>query len=264
MTAFKWDAVDYARSSTVQQRWARELLAKLNLEDSERLLDLGCGDGKVTTEIASMLPNGTVIGVDNSAEMIELAQSRFHATEYPNLSFQVVDALNLNFDHEFDVVFSNAVLHWVADHASVLRGVANALKPNGRILLQMGGRGNATQVIAVMDQVRSMSEWCDYFVGFQFPYSFYGAEEYAEWLPQTGFVPVRVELIPKDMAQVDRLAFEGWLRTTWLPYIRRVEKERQQEFLNQVVDLYLTANPPSSDGVVHVQMMRLEVEAKKE
>ena len=264
MTTFKWDAADYAKSSAVQQRWARELLAKLGLQGNERLLDLGCGDGKVTAEIASLLPDGAVLGVDNSPEMIELAQSCFSETEYPNLSFQVVDALNLNFQNEFDVIFSNAVLHWVADHASVLRGVSDALKPGGRILLQMGGRGNATEVIAAMDKVVSMPEWRDYFVGFQFPYSFYGMEEYAEWLPQTGFAPVRVELIPKDMAHVDRSAFEGWLRTTWLPYIRRVSEEQQQEFLKQVVDVYLTANPASSDGVVHVQMMRLEVEAKKE
>jgi len=228
------------------------------------LLDLGCGDGKVTAEIASLLPNGTVLGVDYSPEMIELAQSRFSAEENPNLSFQVVDALNLNFQNEFDVIFSNAVLHWVADHPSVLRGAADALKPGGRILFQMGGRGNATEVVAAMDKVRSMPEWRDYFVGFQFPYSFYGLEEYAEWLPQAGFAPMRVELIPKDMAHVDRSAFEGWLRTTWLPYIRRVKEERQQEFLDQVVDVYLTANPASSDGVVHVQMIRLEVEAKKE
>jgi trans-aconitate methyltransferase len=66
------------------------------------------------------------------------------------------------------------------------------------------------------------------------------------------------------MAHVDRSAFEGWLRTTWLPYIKRVAEDRRPEFLEQVVDTYLNANPPTSDGVVHVRMMRLEVEAKKE
>jgi len=260
---FKWDATDYAKSSAVQQRWARELLAKLDLQGNERLLDLGCGDGKVTAEIAPLLPDGVVMGVDNSAEMIELAQSRF-TSEYPNLNFQVADALNLNFNEEFDVVFSNAVLHWVADHASVLRGVSDSLKPGGRILLQMGGRGNAAQVIVAMDTVRSMPKWRDSFIGFQFPYSFYGTEEYTKWLPEAGLVPVRMELIPKDMAHVDRSAFEGWLRTTWLPYIRRVPEDQGQEFLEQVVDVYLAANPQSPDGIVHVEMIRLEVEAKKE
>ncbi|MBK9925372.1 MAG: methyltransferase domain-containing protein [Anaerolineales bacterium] len=264
MTTFTWNAADYAKSSAVQQRWARELIAKMDLQGNEHLLDLGCGDGKVTAEIASVLSNGYVMGVDSSSEMIELAKSLFTSGEYPNLSFQVVDALNLNFHNEFDVVFSNAVLHWVADHPSVLRGVSDSLKPNGKILFQMGGRGNAAQVITAMDEIRSAPEWLDYFIGFQFPYSFYGTEEYTHWLPAAGFVPLRMELIPKDMAHVDRSAFEGWLRTTWLPYIRRVPEEKHQEFLKQVVDLYLTTNPPSSDGIIHVQMIRLEVEAKKE
>ena len=262
--AYKWDAVDYARSSTVQQVWARELIAKLDLQGNEHLLDLGCGDGKVTAELASLLPDGHVVGVDNSQEMIELAKSSFPASDFPNLKFEVVDALDLNFNNEFDVVFSNAVLHWVSDHISVLSGISNALKPGGRILLQMGGRGNAEKVHFAMDKVCSMPEWRDYFVGLKFPYSFYGLEEYDEWLLNADLIPVRVELIPKDAAHVDRSAFEGWLRTTWLPYLQRVEKERQDEFIKQVVDYYLSENPSSSDGVVHVQMIRLEVEAKKE
>jgi trans-aconitate 2-methyltransferase len=262
--AYKWDAVDYARSSTVQQIWARELIAKLDLQGNEYLLDLGCGDGKVTAEIASKLPNGTVVGVDNSPEMIELAQSRFSENEFQNTSFHIADALNLNFNNEFDVVFSNAVLHWVADHSSVLRGVADALKPGGRILFQMGGRGNALQVHIAMDKICALPEWSDKFIGFQFPYSFYGTDEYRKWLLEAGLTPVRVELIPKDAAHVDRSAFEAWLRTTWLPYLQRIEKERHDEFIKQVVDFYLTENPSSSDGIVHVQMIRLEVEAKKE
>src|SRR4030095_10264523 len=153
MTTFKWDAVDYAKSSAVQQRWARELIAKLELQKHEYVLDLGCGDGKVTAEIAALLPNGFVLGVDKSAEMIELAKSRFTKVEYPNLDFQVVDAVSLNFQGEFEVIFSNAVLHWVADHHSVLRGMANALRPGGRILLQMGGRGNAADVVTAMQTV---------------------------------------------------------------------------------------------------------------
>jgi trans-aconitate methyltransferase len=264
MSTFKWDAADYAKSSSVQQRWARELISKLGLKGNERLLDLGCGDGKVTAEIASLLPDGCVLGVDSSPEMIELACSCFPKAGHPNLHFRVANALNLNFQSQFDVVFSNAVLHWVSDHESVLRGVSDALKPGGRVLLQMGGRGNAAGMIATMDKVCSMSKWHDNFMDFQFPYSFYGVKEYVEWLPHAGLVPVRIELLPKDMAHVDRSAFEGWLRTTWLPYIKRVAEDRRPEFLEQVVDTYLNANPPTSDGVVHVRMMRLEVEAKKE
>jgi trans-aconitate methyltransferase len=170
----------------------------------------------------------------------------------------------LNFEDKFDVVFSNATLHWVLDHHPVLKGIAGCLKPNGQVLLQMGGRGNASSVVEVVDEVCSRPEWRDEFVGFQFPYGFYSPNEYRSWLAEAGLVPVRVELIPKDMAHADRNAFDGWVRTTWLPYIQRVAKHRQQDFVRQVVDTYISANPPSADGTVHLRMMRLEVESKKE
>jgi len=259
--AFTWNAVDYARSSAGQQKWARELIAKLHLQGDERVLDLGCGDGKVTSEIAAQLPRGSVLGVDSSQEMIALAETLYPSTAFANLRFQVADASTLNFDPEFEVVFSNATLHWVLDHRPVLKGIANSLRPNGKVLLQMGGHGNAARVLEAMNEVCSRPEWRAAFVGFQFPYGFYAPDEYRAWLIEAGLLPVRVELIPKDMAHADQEAFEGWLRTTWLPYLQRVAEPQRQNFVKQVVSAYLTANPPAANGVIHLSMVRLEVEA---
>jgi trans-aconitate 2-methyltransferase len=264
MTAYKWDAAEYARSSAGQQLWARELIAKLNLAGSERLLDLGCGDGKVSAELASNLTTGSVLGVDNSPEMITLAESLFPPMKQPNLRFRLGDASALLFRNEFDVIFSNATLHWVIDHAPVLKGIAAGLKPGGRTLLQMGGRGNAAEVVKAMDAVRTRRTWRDRFEGFQFPYGFHAADEYRTWLTEAGLTPLRVELLPKDMAHADRNAFEGWLRTTWIPYTQRIDEDRRETFLKQVAEQYLSENPASPDGVVHLAMVRLEVEAKKE
>jgi trans-aconitate 2-methyltransferase len=262
--AYKWDAADYARSSAGQQEWARELIAKLHLSGSERLLDIGSGDGKVSAELASSLTTGSVLGVDNSPEMIALAETRFSPMKYPNLRFRLTDAVALPFRNEFDVVFSNATLHWVIDHAPVLKGIAASLKPGGRTLLQMGGRGNAAAVVSAMDKVRAKPEWSSRFEGFQFPYGFHAAGEYRVWLTEAGLTPLRVELLPKDMAHADREAFAGWLRTTWIPYTQRIDEGRREAFLKQVADQYLSENPASPDGVVHLAMIRLEVEAKKE
>ena len=262
--AYKWDAVDYARSSAGQLRWGRELIAKLQLQGNERVLDIGSGDGKVTAEIASKLPTGYVLGVDNSPEMVALAISSFPRNEYANLDFQLADASRLPFHKEFDVVFSNATLHWVLDHRPVLQGIITSLKPGGRILLQMGGRGNASRVVDAVNEVCARPEWRERFTGFQFPYGFYDVGEYFSWLAEVGLTPVRLELIPKVMAHADRLAFEGWLRTTWMPYTRRVQEDRRHEFIEQVAGTYLTTNPPSTDGTIHLQMVRLEVESKKD
>jgi trans-aconitate methyltransferase len=257
-TNVKWDAADYAKSSSAQQKWARELIAKLNLTSSERVLDLGCGDGKVTAELAALA--ASVVGVDNSPEMVALAESTHQAA---NLRFLQADARSLPFTDEFDVVFSNATLHWVKDHTPVLAGIRRALTPGGRILLQMGGYGNAAQVVTAVDEVRSRPQWATYFDGFEFPYGFYAPEEYHGWLLEAGLTPVRVELIPKNTPHADRAAFEGWFRTTWIPYTQRVPEPQRQAFVTEVVNTYLEQNPPIH-GEVRVLMMRLEVEAKCE
>ena len=112
-----WNAADYAANSAVQQTWARELIARLNLRGDEHVLDVGCGDGKVTAEIARAVPRGSVSGVDASAEMIAFARKTFPPAKIPNLKFQICDARKIRFRAtQFDLVFSNAALHWVDDH----------------------------------------------------------------------------------------------------------------------------------------------------
>ncbi len=259
----KWDAVDYARNSTAQLGWARELMDKLGLAGSERVLDIGCGDGKVTAEIARLVPGGEAVGIDKSADMVRYASASFAREEWPNLRFTRRDACELGFHERFDVVFSNATLHWVIDHQPALRCIARSLKPGGRILLQMGGRGNAAEILALMEHFRAENRWAPYFAGFGQAYGFYGPEDYAEWLPKAGLQAVRVELIPKDMAQHGREGLAGWVRTTWLPYTQRVPEGLREQFVGEVVDRYVESFPPDSDGTVHVRMVRLEVEAVK-
>jgi trans-aconitate 2-methyltransferase len=262
-TTINWNATDYHRHSSQQQVWARELIAKLNLRGDEHVLDVGCGDGKVTAEIGSRVPGGKVVGVDVSADMIGFAQEAFLNPKHPNLSFRQADASALSFDAEFDVVFSNAVLHWIRDHRPVLAGIARALRPRGRVLLQMGGQGNAADVLAILDAVTSDPAWAPHFKTFSFRYGFYAPAEYQEWLRDAGLTPQRVELIPKDMVHPSADAFAGWFRTTWMPWIQAVPEQRRDDFIELVVQKYLASHPPDADGRVHVRMVRLEVQACK-
>jgi len=112
---------------------ARVDFKKLHLTGDERVLDIGCGDGKVTAEIAECVPRGRVVGVDSSAEMVGLAQSRYPSWAVRNLRFQQADANRLPFEREFTHVFSNAALHWVLDHKPVLRGINSCLVPGGKV-----------------------------------------------------------------------------------------------------------------------------------
>jgi trans-aconitate 2-methyltransferase len=260
---YKWNAGDYQNNSEVQLNWGRELIAKLGLQGNEHILDIGCGDGKVTAEIAAHVPDGRVVGIDSSTDMIDLAHTTFPANDFPNLRFFQMDARELTFSNEFDIIFSNAALHWVDDHRKVLSGIYKGLKTHGKILLQMGGRGNVSGMMAVMRSLTEKAQWKEYFKEFVSPYNFYGPAEYSGWLSEMRFEPVRLELIPKDMTQRGREGFLGWIRTTWHPFTHCIPESKQQEFIRQTADLYLTNHPLDLEGLVHIDAVRLEVEATK-
>lgn len=258
-----WRPDKYEESSLAQQGWAEELLSKIDIAGSERVLDIGCGDGKITASIADLVPAGAVLGIDSSEAMVSFAKEKFSAGDHPNLSFQLGDARTLDFDGEFDLVVSFAALHWVGDHRPVLRGIRDALRPGGRAFLQFGGRGNAAVPLQIADGMIAEDRWRRSFEGFDFRYAFFGPEEYRIWIEEAGLDPKRVELIPKDMVQPGPAGLAGWIESTWLPYLERVPEDRRREFISEVVGRYLRLHPPDGEGKVHVGMVRLEAVAER-
>jgi trans-aconitate 2-methyltransferase len=257
--AGKWNAEDYAQQASAQRGWANELIEKLALKGHEALLDIGCGDGSVTDELASRLPAGSVTGIDASESMIALARKNFSRR---NLTFTVMDATDLHLERKFDIAFSNATLHWVKDHTAVLKSLRKHLNPRAKILFQMGGDGNAVEILAVIDEIITSAEWREYYKGFRFPYYFYAVEPYEHWLPESGYKAVRIQLIPKDMVHPGPEGLIGWLRTTWFPYTDRLPEHLRENFLSEIVSNYLKRQPLDAEGKTHVAMVRLEVEAR--
>jgi trans-aconitate 2-methyltransferase len=260
---YQWDAADYAQHSSEQFKWACELTEKLHLRGHETVLDIGCGDGKVTAAIAAQLPNGRVVGIDSSSQMIELAVQRQAKTGRPQLMFELLDVRDMEYAEWFDVAFSNAVLHWIKEHLQMLHRVRKALKKGGRLLFQMGGKGNAREITRILDELMATTKWSIFFSDFTFPYGFYGVDEYQRWLAEAGLKTRRVELIPKDMQHKGKDGFAGWIRSTWLPYLSRIPAQMKAEFIEAILDAYLVRHPPDEEGLVHVDMVRLEVEAVK-
>ncbi len=258
-----WDAEDYAKNSSNQYEWAKELIPKLNLTGNEALLDIGCGDGKATALLASYLPHGNVVGIDSSEDMIALARQTFPHCHYPNLTFLRMDARELTFREQFDVAFSSASLHWIIDHQTVLSCVKQSLDKHGRLLFQMAGKGSVQDIIAVVEEMISEETCKPYFRNFSFPYGFYGPEEYKKWLQEAGFKAERVELLPKDMKLQGKEGLEGWIRTTWLPFTERVPLSLRDSFIKEIAERYIAAYPLDENGVAHVKVVRLEVQATK-
>ena len=195
--------------------------------------------------------------------MINLATDKYTLAKYPNLSFQEMDAGNLNFYDRFDLIFSNAVLHWVKDQKSVIKGMFKSLKQGGRVLIQMGGKGNAAGIVDVLSELTSEKKWNSYFKEFNFPFYFPGTNEYEVLLIDCGFKLNRIELIPKKKDHAGIESLKGWIRTTWLPYTLRVPEEERETFIDIVAKKYIERNSANSEGIINVQMIRLEVEAVK-
>ena len=135
----RWDASAYDNKHSFVWKYGREVLELLSPREGERILDLGCGTGHLTSQIAAI--GAAVIGLDKSLAMIERAR-----TLYPDLRFEAADATSFHFDESFDAVFSNAAIHWMKDQDGVADSIWRALKPGGRFVAEFGGKGNIQKV----------------------------------------------------------------------------------------------------------------------
>nr|WP_239525014.1 class I SAM-dependent methyltransferase [Stenotrophomonas maltophilia] len=170
----QWNAQDYAIDAGFVPLLGGAVSRLLDPRAGERILDLGCGDGVLSTELA--LSGARIHGVDASPELVVAARAR-------GVDAQVMDGHALSFDSEFDAVFSNAALHWMTTPDRVLEGVRRALRPGGRFVAEFGGHGNVATIIAAVQAARvahghgaSTFQW-------YFP----TADAYADRLRQHGF-----------------------------------------------------------------------------
>jgi SAM-dependent methyltransferase len=139
--AQRWDPERYRRNASFVPALGQGVLDWLEARPGERILDLGCGDGALTAELAALCET---VGVDQSAEQVAAAKAK-------GLDARVVDGVGLAFAGEFDAVFSNAALHWMRDADAVIDGVWRALRPGGRFVAEMGGAGNVATVIEALE-----------------------------------------------------------------------------------------------------------------
>jgi trans-aconitate methyltransferase len=253
----QWNAEAYARFSKGQKKWANELIAKLDITPNDSIIDIGCGDGKITAQLAT-ITQGRVTGIDKDPNMIARA-----TREYPNVEFRQMDATAMTFEAEYSIAFSNAALHWTHDHRAVLSGIRRALEPGGKVLLQFGGCGNVARVIEVVEKIIRTTKYQPYFQGFDFKWFFPCPDTYEKLLATSGLTDYRVQLIPKKMIHETLNDFRGWILTTWFPYINRVPHNLQETFIETIIHTYLNATDQTPNKPIAIDMARMEVSAHK-
>jgi trans-aconitate 2-methyltransferase len=247
MPATPWDAATYDRSSAPQQRWSEDVLGRLaerGLAPDARVLDVGCGTGRMAEALLELVPRGRVLAIDASAEMVALARERLG----DRADVWTCDVLDLELDEPVDAIVSNATLHWVPDHDRMWRRLAAALRPGGVLETQCGGRGNIARVCeaieaAARDTAPELSGWS--------PWCYAGPEETEARLGDAGFAEARAWLVERPTTPEDVATF---VRTSILPaHLNRLPDERREPFAAAVLE---RVEPP-------LDYVRLNVSARR-
>lgn len=243
-----WMAENYAKNARFVSDLAEDILSWLDPKPGERILDIGCGDGALTAQIAAT--GAETIGLDASDSMIGAARAR-------GVDARLGDGETLEFDGEFDAVFSNAVLHWMLNADAVVAGVRRALKPGGRFVAEFGGHGNVAAIVTALRAVAARrGASADEAALWFFP----SPSEYRIILEEHGFKVARIGLFPRP-TPLDT-GMKAWLMTFRAPFFAQFDDE-MDAVLEEVTGLLAPALCDSK-GNWTADYVRLRVEAHRE
>jgi trans-aconitate 2-methyltransferase len=245
-----WDARTYQRIDVPHEDWANKVLDRLALRGDERVLDAGCGSGRVTKLLQGRLPNGYVVGVDASPSMIESARAEL---DPERTELHVQSLTDLELDEPVDAVFSNAVFHWIADHELLFRRLHAALRPGGRVAVQCGGSGNIAKFHEHLLAVAAEPPYAEHFAGWDGPWNYATPTQTAQRLDAAGFEDVDVWLERWDVTPEQP---REYARTICLGnHIERLPDDLRDPFVDAVCE---------RAGLPYVlDYVRLNIDAKR-
>ncbi|WP_013324775.1 class I SAM-dependent methyltransferase [Gloeothece verrucosa] len=221
-----WDANLYQDKYAFVWHYGAELIEILSPQKREQVLDLGCGTGQLTHQIAQM--GAIVTGIDHSPTMIAQA-----AKNYPDLQFRVADGANFSVETPFDAVFSNAALHWIKDSQGAIRCIWQALRTGGRFVAEFGGKGNVEQIVSAFKRVLTQN---GYPVTPELnPWYFPSVGEYAILLEQQGFEVTYATLFerPTQLEEGEQ-GIQNWIEMFGKSWLLIVPEPERAEILQQV------------------------------
>jgi trans-aconitate 2-methyltransferase len=245
----EWDAQTYDRVSDPQYQWGLEVLDRLELEGDEYVMDAGCGSGRVTAKLLDKLPDGRVLCVDASEQMIEVAREALGE----RADYLVADLAELEVAEPVDVVFSTATFHWLPDHTRLFARLHAVLKPGGRMVAQCGGAGNVAEHARHIVEVAARPEFAEHFQDMTIMWNFATPAETKERLERAGFSDVRCWL--QDKPVQPEQPYEFTTTVTMGPHLARLPEGLRRSFAEAVLEL--------EDDPLVLNYVRLNIEATR-
>ena len=240
----EWNAARYHEISTPQQSWGRRVLERLPLAGSEHVLDIGCGSGRLTAEIADRVPSGRVVGLDRSVAMLEQASDWLRGRA-PHTGLVLADAVALPFRRTFDAVFSGATFHWIDDHSALFRSIITALRPGGRLVAQCGGGPNLALLYGRAGRLMQEPRFARYFEEWVEPTYFADVETTRRRLRSVGFTDVDVSLEPAPTTFDSPDDFREFIANVCLRHQgSRLPRAEWQTFLRELTVAAAGDTPP--------------------
>jgi trans-aconitate 2-methyltransferase len=256
----EWNADVYHRVSEPQRAWGGPVLARLPLIGTEVVLDVGCGTGRLTSDLLHRLPRGRAVGVDISENMLATAGRHLFPAFPSRITLVRADAAALPFNGAADAVFSTATFHWVRDHDRLFASLIAALKPGGRLVAQCGGAGNLQRLHERCERLMEDRRFAPYFAGWEDPWEFADAATTAARLQRAGFIDVRTSIEPAPVVQPTAAAFLEFVsHVICRPHLARLPDAATREAFMDAVATQAAADRPAFE----LDYRRLNVEARK-
>lgn len=247
------DAKRYNKSSSLQWQWADSAMQKYSWKGNERVLDLGCGDGKITNEIAQERTKGLVVGLDLSPNMIAFASNEFAAD---NLLFMQDNMATMIFYKQFDLAVAFCSLHYVVEQERTLDNIHQALKDGGALLF-VGPGLDGTSVGNISEKLVKTEKWAPHFPTFQKQRVYYTQDDYITLLEQHGFHSLFFNVTYDDLRFTDKAALIAWLKG-FVNYISHLTEDAQNDFLNDIADVMISYAVPTDDSSLLIKSSLFE------
>ncbi|TFG05759.1 MAG: methyltransferase domain-containing protein [Promethearchaeota archaeon] len=257
---FAFEPEFYDQNSEVQFNLGLKTVQQLNVKDGETILDIGCGTGHLTIEIAKRTPSGSLIGIDINPHMIAKAKENLHKCNMTNIQFITTEILRYHPNMQFDAIFSNSALHWVQETRQLYHKIYALLRPGGRLVAQTATKGSLTSFIPLFLTPIKPLQLSKYFTNWTYPIKLLSPQYLRKILVAIGYTDINLWVMKQKISFDSFEVLLGFLRSASLvPILSQLPPNQRQPYLDHLLNTLKTQDPHNLELI----MKRLFINVRK-